>query len=55
MPTAKMRMGDFTELLDPVLASKGLTGTGPAVFTTYFPRCYPNSAVLNQNGFPRHQ
>ncbi len=52
VPTAKMRMGDFTELLDPVLASKGLVGNGPAIFTTYFPRCYPNSAMLDQNGFP---
>ncbi len=52
VPTAKMRMGDFTELLNPTLASAGLVGNGPAIFTTYFPRCYPNSAALNQNGFP---
>ena len=52
VPTAKMRTGDFGELLDPVLASNGLVGNGPAIFTTYFPRCYPNSANLNQNGFP---
>ena len=52
VPTAKMRTGDFTELLNPALASAGLVGNGPAIFTTYFPRCYPNSATLNQNGFP---
>ena len=52
VPTAKMRMGDFSELLNPVLASSGLTNGGPPVYTTYFPRCYPNSAVLDQNGVP---
>ncbi|MBB5059378.1 hypothetical protein HDF16_004101 [Granulicella aggregans] len=52
VPTALMRTGNFTELLDPVLASAGLTNGGPAIFTTYFPRCYPNSGTLNANGFP---
>ncbi len=52
VPTALMRQGNFSELLNPALASNGLTGNGPAVYTTYFPRCYPNSSALNQNGFP---
>ena len=52
VPTPKMRMGDFTELLNPALASAGLTNGGAPVYTTYFPRCYPNSAALDQNGFP---
>ncbi len=52
VPTAKMRVGDFTELLDPVLASMGQTNGGPAVYTTYYPRCYPNSATLDANGPP---
>lgn len=52
VPTPLMRIGDFSELLNPTLASAGLTNGGPAVFTTYFPRCYPKSATLNANGFP---
>ncbi len=48
VPTAKMRMGDFTELLDPVLASNGETNGAAPFYTTYFPACYPNSAVLNK-------
>ena len=52
VPTALMRTGDFTELLNPSLASAGLTNGGPPIFTTYFPRCYPNSGSLNANGFP---
>ena len=51
VPTAKMRMGDFTELLDPVLSSNGLTNGAAPFFTTYFPLCYPNSAALNST-FP---
>ena len=49
VPTALMRQGNFTELLDPVLASKGLTNGGPASFTTEFPRCVPNFNTLNNN------
>ncbi len=52
VPTPKMRMGDFSELLNKQLASAGLVGNGPPIYTTYFPRCYPNSAALDQNGFP---
>jgi hypothetical protein len=52
VPTALMRQGNFTELLDPALASAGLTNGGPPVYTTYFPRCYPNSATLDANGTP---
>ena len=53
VPTAKMRTGDFSELLNKQLASNGLVGpNGTPIFTTYFPRCYPNSAALDQNGFP---
>ena len=51
VPTAKMRTGDFTELLDKNLASNGLTNGGAPFYTTYFPACYPNSAVLNKQ-FP---
>ncbi len=52
VPTALMRQGNFQELLDPVLASAGLTNGGPPVYTTYFPRCYPNSGTLDANGVP---
>jgi hypothetical protein len=52
VPTPKMRTGDFTELLDPALASAGQTNGGPPVYTTYYPRCYPNSAALDANGPP---
>ena len=49
VPTALMRAGNFTELLNPVLASNGTTNGGPAVFTTRFPRCVPGFAALNNN------
>ncbi len=52
VPTPLMRQGNFTELLNPVLASNGLTNGGPPVYTTYYPRCYPNSATLDANGPP---
>ena len=41
VPTAPMRQGDFSELLNPAL--------NDGVFTTSFPRCVPNSATLNNN------
>ena len=47
VPTVKMRQGDFTELLDPVLASNGITNGQAPFYTTYFPNCYPNSGALN--------
>ncbi len=47
VPTQKMRQGDFSELLDKVLASNGITNGQAPFFTTYFPNCYPNSSVLN--------
>jgi hypothetical protein len=49
VPTALMRTGNFSELLDPVLASAGTTNGGPPVYTTAFPRCLPNSATLNDD------
>ena len=51
VPTPLMRQGNFTELLNPVLASNGITNGKAPFYTTYFPACYPNSAVLN-NVFP---
>ena len=45
VPTALMREGNFSELLNPALASAG-TSTVP-VYTTYFPRCVPNYSNLN--------
>ncbi len=51
VPTAKMRIGDFSELLNPVLASNGITNGAAPFYTTYFPNCYPNAATLN-NVFP---
>ncbi len=51
VPTALMRQGNFTELLDPVLASMGETNGAAPFYTTYFPACYPNSNVLNKQ-FP---
>ncbi len=50
VPTAKMRIGDMSELLDPQLASAGTSSAGS--FTTYFPRCYPNGSTLDANGVP---
>ncbi len=47
VPTALMRKGNFTELLDPVLASNGITNGAAPFYTTYFPNCYPNSGALN--------
>ena len=47
VPTPLMRQGNFTELLDPVLASNGITNGMTPFYTTYFPACYPNSSVLN--------
>ena len=47
VPTVKMRQGDFSELLDPVLASNGITNGQAPFYTTYFPNCYPNSGALN--------
>ena len=47
VPTALMRQGNFTELLDPVLASNGITNGAAPFYTTYFPNCYPNSGALN--------
>lgn len=41
VPTALMRQGNFTELLNPAL-------TGGS-FITRFPHCYPNAATLNEN------
>jgi hypothetical protein len=49
VPTALMRTGNFSELLNPTLASAGLTNGGPPVYTTAFPRCLPNSVTLNNN------
>ena len=43
VPTALMRQGNFTELLNPQLASNGQG------FTTKFPRCVPNAATLNNS------
>ncbi len=51
VPTALMRQGNFTELLNPVLASNGETNGAAPFYTTYFPACYPNSTVLNKQ-FP---
>ena len=51
VPTVKMRMGDFSELLNAQLASNGITNGAAPFFTTYFPNCYPNSSTLN-NVFP---
>ena len=51
VPTPKMRGGDFSELLDPVLSSNGITNGAAPFYTTYFPNCYPNAAVLN-NVYP---
>ena len=51
VPTPLMRTGNFMELLNPVLASNGITNGKAPFFTTYFPACYPNSAALN-NVFP---
>ena len=51
VPTAKMRTGDFSELLNANLASNGITNGAAPFFTTYFPNCYPNSSTLN-NVFP---
>ncbi len=41
VPTALMRQGNFSELLDPGLNAGG--------FITTFPRCVPNAATLNKN------
>jgi hypothetical protein len=41
VPTALMRKGNFTELLNPAM-------TGGSFITT-FPHCVPNSGTLNQN------
>ncbi len=41
VPTALMRQGDFSELLNPALNG--------GVFTTAFPRCVPNYNTLNNN------
>ncbi len=41
VPTALMRQGDYSELLNPGLNVGG--------FTTTFPRCVPNAATLNTN------
>ena len=51
VPTAKMRMGDFSELLNKNLASAGITNGAAPFYTTYFPLCYPNSTTLN-NVYP---
>ncbi len=51
VPTAMMRQGNFQELLNPVLASNGITNGAAPFYTTYFPNCYPNSGTLN-NTFP---
>ncbi len=48
VPTPLMRQGNFTELLNPVLASNGETNGAAPFYTTYFPACYPNSAVLDK-------
>ncbi len=48
VPTPLMRQGNFTELLNPVLASNGITNGSAPFYTTYFPACYPNSAVLDK-------
>ena len=47
VPTALMRQGNFSELLNPVLASNGITNGAPPFYTTYFPNCYPNANALN--------
>ena len=46
-----MRQGNFTELLNPVLASNGITNGAAPFYTTYFPNCYPNATTLN-NVYP---
>ena len=51
VPTALMRQGNFKELLDPVLASNGITNGAAPFYTTYFPNCYPNATTLN-NVYP---
>ncbi len=51
VPTALMRQGNFTELLNPVLASNGITNGAAPFYTTYFPNCYPNATTLN-NVYP---
>ena len=43
VPTALMRQGNFTELLNPQLAS------GSSAFTTMFPHCVANFTALNNN------
>ncbi len=48
VPTPLMRQGNFSELLNPVLASNGQTNGGAPFYTTYFPACVPNSAVLDK-------
>ncbi len=47
VPTALMRQGDFSELLNPSFASASVSTT--PVFTTAFPRCVPNYATLDAN------
>ena len=41
VPTARMRMGDFSELLNPALTN--------GQFQTTFPVCVPNAGILNSN------
>lgn len=41
VPTARMRMGDFSELLNPALTN--------GQFQTTFPVCVPNAGTLNSN------
>ena len=44
VPTVLMRQGNFTELLNPQLASGGSSS-----YTTMFPHCVPNFTALNNN------
>jgi len=46
VPTLRMRTGDFTELLNPVLTG-GSSSTDKTGFVTRFPHFYPNAANLN--------
>ena len=47
VPTALMRQGIFTELLNPVFASASSSAT--PVFTTQYPHCVPGYVALDNN------
>ena len=47
VPTALMRQGNFSELLNPTFASASVSAN--PVFTTAYPRCVPNYVALDAN------